>query len=285
MLRQKNKYFPRSAINFRFDKSFCIYCRLSKGEELSNPHSEPTTSKNATVVSSPPYPEPHPSSPLPLAIPPPPPPRNPGMASMQYSLPSVQGRSSQKSSIKSLIVASLSGTLGIVEAVNQHSLTTLTGRSSQNKCSQSHPNKIKLALIIAVLTLVIITVSAVYTSVIKQKTDIPNINTASVINQKTEIPNINTSVLTQMTNISTEIPDINTSVLTQMTKVPTEIPDINTSVLTQRTQVTTEIADINTSVLTQRTEVTTERADINTSVHTQRTEIPTSNSHLTSFGM
>ena len=151
---------------------------MPKQKEVSNLHFEPTTSETANLKQ-------FLSSPFPLVIPPP---GNPSMASMQYSLPSLEGRSSQKSSIQTLIVASLSGTLGLVEAVRRHSFSTLTGFSSQNKCLQYHHSRLKLALLIAVLSGVMVTVPAVYTSVINQKTDIQNINT-SALSKMTEIPN------------------------------------------------------------------------------------------------
>ena len=69
------------------------------------------------------------------------------------------------------------GTLGIVEAANQHSFTAMTRIPSENRCLQSHSNKLKLALITAVLTVVMVTVQAVYNSVINQKTEILNIST------------------------------------------------------------------------------------------------------------
>ena len=118
------------------------------------------------------------------------------MASMRYPLPALEGRSSQKIALQSLIVASLSGTLGIVESANQHYFTTMKCIPHQNKCLQPYRNKLKLSLMIAVLTVVMVTMTAVYSSFINQKTEIPNINT-------TEIPNINTSVLTQTTDVVT----------------------------------------------------------------------------------
>ena len=197
----------RCAINCKFDKTFFIFCRLSKGK-VPDSDLEPTISRITNVVSSPPYTKCLAST-LPMVIPPIPPQPNLGMASMQYSLPSVEDRSR---------------TLGVVETVNQHFFTPMIHIRYQNKCLQPYHNKMKLALIVTVLTVVMVTVPAVYTS---------------VINQKTEILDINTSVLTQMTKVPTGIPDINTSVLTERTEVPTEIPDINTSVLTERTEVPT----------------------------------------------
>ena len=186
----------RCEIKLKFDNT-CIYCRLSKDKELSNLHLEPTTSRIANVVSSLPYPKLHSASPLPPVNPPPLPPRNPAMASMQHSLPPLDGRSSQEIALQSIIDASVSVTLG---------------RASQNKCLQSNYIKLKVALTIAVLAVVMVTVPVVYTSFINQKTEIPYIHT-------TEIPNINTS---EIPNINTtEIPNSNTSALTQITDVPT----------------------------------------------------------------
>ena len=68
----------------------------------------------------------------------------------------------------------------------------------------------KLALTVAALIVVMVTVPAVYTRVINQKTEIHN----SVIDQKTEIHNI-------VINQKTEIHNTNTSVLNKMTEVPT----------------------------------------------------------------
>ena len=164
-----------------------MHCSLSKGKELPNRNLEPTKSRITNVVSSPP----HPASPLQPSIPPSPPPRNPNMTSIkQYSSASLEGRP---------------GTLGIIEATNQHPFTTMTHIPSQNKCLQPYRNKLKLALIITVLTVVMVTVPALYTS---------------VINQKKEMHNTNISGPTWTKN-PTEIPDINTSVLTQRTEVPT----------------------------------------------------------------
>ena len=136
---------------------------MSKGKELLNPSQEPTTSRIANMVSSSPY---H------LPCNPPLPPRNPDMTLIkQYLLPSLEGGP---------------GTLGVVEVGNQHSFTTMTRIPSQNQCLQPYHNKLKLALIVAVLTVVVVTVTAVYTSVINQKTEIHNTNT-----QMTEVPTNN----------------------------------------------------------------------------------------------
>ena len=175
---------------------------MSKDKELSNLHLEP----------------------LPPVIPSPPPPCNPTMASMQYSLSTLEGRTSQKIVLQSLIVASLSGTLRIVEPSNQHSFTTLKDRPSQNKCLQSNYSKLKLALTIAVLAVVMITVPVVYTSFINQKTEVPNINTSGLTQRKVpiEMPSINTTEIPNINNINTtETPNINTSVLMQITDLPT----------------------------------------------------------------
>ena len=136
---------------------------MSKGKELSNPCSEPTTSRIANVVSSPPYHIPC-NPPLPSS--------NPDMTYIkQYLLPSIEGGP---------------GTLGVVEAANQHSCTTMTRIPSQNQCLQPYHNKLKLALIVAVLTVVVVTVTAVYDNVINQKTEMHNTNT-----QMTEVPTDN----------------------------------------------------------------------------------------------
>ena len=149
-----------ASINFKFDNTFCIYFRLSKGKKLSNPYSEPTTSRIANVVSSPPYD---------IPCNPPLPPRNPDMTYIkQYSLPSLEGGP---------------GTLEVLEAANEHSFTTMTRIPSQNQCLQPYRNKLKLALMIAVLTVVMVTVPAVYDRVINQKAEIHSTNI-----QKTEIP-------------------------------------------------------------------------------------------------
>ena len=168
---------------------------MSKGKELPNSYLEPTKSRITNVVSSPS----HPGSPLQPSIPPPPPPRNLNMTfTRQYSSASLEDRP---------------GTLGIIEAANQQSFTTMTRIPSQNTCLQSHRNKMKLALIDTVLTVVLVTVPSVYTSVINQKTGMHNTNTSGPTWTKdpTEIPDIST----------TKIPNINTSVLTQRTEVPT----------------------------------------------------------------
>ena len=136
---------------------------MYKGKELSNPCLEPTTSRIANVVSTPPY---H------IPCNPPLTPCNPDMTCIkQYLLPSLEGGP---------------GTLGIVEAANQHSFTTMTRIPSQNQCLQPYCNKLKLALIVAVLTLVVVTVTAVYANVINQKAEIHNTNT-----QMTEVPTVN----------------------------------------------------------------------------------------------
>ena len=195
------KYFFKCEIKLKFDNT-CIYCRLSKDRELSDLYLEPTTSRIADVVSSLSCPKLCSASPLPPVNPPPPPPRNQGMASMQYTLPSLEGGSSRKTALQSLTVASLSGTLGIVEAANQHSFHTVTGGASQNNCLRSKYGKLKVALTTAVLAVIMITVPVVYISFFKQKTEIPNINT-------TEIPNINTSVLTK----TTDVPTVNSNLI------------------------------------------------------------------------
>ena len=165
-----------NSAHFKFDKTFYIYGRLFKGEDLSNTHLEPTTSRITNVVSPPAYPKPRPSSHLAPLFPPTPPPRNPNMTPIkQYSLPSQEGRP---------------GKLGIMEAANQQSFTTMTRIPSQTKCLQSYHNKMKLALMITVLTVVIVTVPVVYTSVIKQNTEIPNINTSD-LTQRTDVPTAN----------------------------------------------------------------------------------------------
>ena len=150
---------------------------MTQGKELSNPHSEPTTSRVANVVSSSPYLKPC-NVPLP--------PHNPNMTYIkQCSLESVEGRP---------------GTTEVVEAANQHSFTTMKRIPYQNKCLQPYRNKMKLALIVTALAVVIVTVPAVYTSVNNKKIDIHN----TVIDQKRMIHNINTSsVLTQMTEVPT----------------------------------------------------------------------------------
>ena len=205
------KYFFRYETKLKFDNT-CIYCRFSKDKELSDIHLEPTTSRIANVVTSLPCSELRSASPLPLVNPPPLPPRNPTICSMQYLLPPLGGRSSQKIALQSLIVASLSGTMGIVEAPNRHSFHSLTGRASQNKCLRSNYGKLKVALTIAVLAVVMTIVPVVYTSFINLKIEIPNINTR-------EMPNINT---TEMPNINTtEKPNINTSLLNQIIDAPT----------------------------------------------------------------
>ena len=79
----------------------------------------------------------------------------------------------------------------------------------------------KLALIVTVLAVLMVTVPAVYTNVINRKTEIPNISTTQITKVPTEIADINTSVLIQMTKVPTEIADINTHVLTQMIEEPT----------------------------------------------------------------
>ena len=136
---------------------------MSKGKELSNPHLEPTTSRISNVVSFPLYSEPRPAFPLPPSIPPLLPPRNPNKTSIkQYLLPSMEGGP---------------GTLGIVEAANQHSFPTMTHIPFENTCLQSHRNKLKLALLTATLTVVMVTVQAVYNSLFKKKTEIVNIST------------------------------------------------------------------------------------------------------------
>ena len=160
---------------------------MTQGKELSNPHSEPTTSRVVNVVSSSPYLKPC-NVPLP--------PRNPNMT---CSLESVEGRPR---------------TTEVVEAANQHSFTTMKRIPYQNKCLQPYRNKMKLALIVTVLAVVMVTVPAVYTSVNNKKTDIHN----SVIDQKRMIHNIDTS---SVINQKTEIQNSNSSVLTQMTEVPT----------------------------------------------------------------
>ena len=131
---------------------------MCKDKELSNPYLEPNTSGIANVASSSLYSKTCSASPLPPSFPPTAPPGRPG-------------------------------TLGTVEAANQHSFTAMTRIPYQNKCLQPYRNKLKVALMIAVLTVVMVTVPAVY---------------RSVIIQKTEIPNINTSILTQMTEVLTE---------------------------------------------------------------------------------
>ena len=215
-LADANKIFFRCETKLKFDNT-CIYCRFSTDKEL---HLEPTTSRIANVVSSAPYPKPRSASPLPLVNTPLLPPRKPTMGCMQYSLPPLEGRTSQKIVLQSLIVASLSGTLGIVEPSNQHSFTTLKDRPSQNKCLQSNYSKLKVALTIAVLAVVMTIVPVVYTSYINQKIEIPNINT-------TEIPNINT---TEIPNINTtEMPNINTSLLNQI--MITDVPTINSNLI------------------------------------------------------
>ena len=204
-LADANKIFFRCKTKLKFDNT-CIYCRFSIDKEL---HLEPTTSRIASVVSSAPYPKPCSASRLPLVNPPPLPARNPTICSMQYLLPPLEVRSSRKIALQSLIVASLSGTLGIVAAANRHSLT---GTASQNKCLRSNYGKLKVALTIAVLAVVMTIVPVVYTSFINLKIEIPNINTR-------EMPNINT---TEMPNINTtEMPNINTSLLNQITDAPT----------------------------------------------------------------
>ena len=119
---------------------------MAQGKELSNSHSEPTTSRIVNVISS-----------STCNVPP-------------------------------------------VDAANQHSFTTMKRIPYENKCLQPYRNKMKLALIITVLTVVMVTVPTVYTSVTNQKTEIHNINTSSV---KTEMPNTKSSVLTQMTEVPT----------------------------------------------------------------------------------
>ena len=130
---------------------------MCKDKELSNPHLKPNTSGIANVVSSSPYSKTCSASPLPPSIPPTAPPGRPG-------------------------------TLGTVEAANQHTFTAMTQIPYQNKCLQPYRNKLKVALMIAVLTVVMDTVPAVYTSVI----------------QNIETHNINTSVLTQTTDVLAE---------------------------------------------------------------------------------
>ena len=164
---------------------------MSQDKELTNPHSDPTTSRIANVVSSPPNIE-HCDVPLP--------PRNPNMTYIkQYSLPSLECRPR---------------TTGIVETTNQHIFTTMTHITSENRCLQSYRNKMKLALTVTALVVVMVTVPAVYISVNNKKTGIHN----SVINQNTEIRDIDTS---SVINQKTEIHNTNSSGLTRMTEVPT----------------------------------------------------------------
>ena len=98
------------------------------------------------------------------------------------------------------------GTVKRVKAANEPN--TMKCIPFQHKCLQPYRNKMKVVLIIAVLTVVMVTVPAVYTSI-------------TCTNQKTEIPNVNTSGLIQ-TRVHNEIPNINTSDLTKMTEVPIE---------------------------------------------------------------
>ena len=79
----------------------------------------------------------------------------------------------------------------------------------QNTFLQPYSNKFKIAVIITILTVVMVVVPYVYSSIVKQKT---------------EVLNVSTSVLTQLTEISSEVPDVSTSVLTQITKIPTVQP-------------------------------------------------------------
>ena len=144
------------------------------------------------MVSSPVHPKPS----LPPLIPAPLPPNNPDMTYIrQCSMTSLEGRP---------------GTLGIVEAANQPSFTTMTHISSDKRCLQPYRNKMKLALTIAALIVVMVTVPAVYTRFINQKTEIYN----SVIDQKTEIHNI-------VINQKTEVHNTNSGVLNKVTEVPT----------------------------------------------------------------
>ena len=155
---------------------------MSKGKELSNPHLEPTTSRIAN-------PGPCTASPLPLSIPPPLPPRNSNMTSnKQYPLTSLESRS---------------GPQELVDATTQHSFPTMTRVISQNKCLQPYHNKLKLALTIAVLTVVMVTViTAIYTSVTNQKTEISNISKMTEV-QMTELQMTEVQIETQTTQVTT----------------------------------------------------------------------------------
>ena len=155
---------------------------MSKEKEISNLHLEPTTSWIANLVPSSPYPKPYLASSPPSLTPPPLPPRNSNMTLSKHSSNSLESRS---------------GTRGTVKVANQHSSPSLIARPSGNEFLQFHRNKLKIALKIAVLTLVMVTVPSVYTS---------------VTYQKTEIPNTNKSILTKMTEVQIDI---------QMTEAPT----------------------------------------------------------------
>ena len=158
---------------------------MSQDKELTNPHSDPPTSKIANVVSSPPNLK-HCDAPLPA--------RNPNTNYIkQYSLPSLECRQ---------------------KTTNQHSFTTMTHIPSENRCLQPYRNKMKLALTVTALVVVMVIVPAVYISVNNKKTEIHN----NVINQNTEIRNYDTS---SVINQKTEIHNTNSSGLTQMTEVPT----------------------------------------------------------------
>ena len=142
---------------------------MFKEKEISNLHLEPTTSRIANLVPSSPYPKPYLASSPPSLTPPPLPPRNSNMTLSKHSSNSLESRS---------------GTLGTVKVANQHSSPSSIARPSGN---EFHHNKLKIALKIAVLTLVMITVPSVYISVTYQKTEIPNIN-QSILTKMTEVP-------------------------------------------------------------------------------------------------